>query len=213
MRILLTGFEPFGGRTRNPSDEIARALDGATVHGVTIVARVLPVDTQVAPGQLSAAIAAVQPGAVVCLGEATNRQRISIERLAVNLLDFRIPDNAGQRVVDRPIDPSGPAAVFATLPVRELHDALAAAGAPVELSLSAGAYLCNQVMYHVLRELEGTGIPAGFVHLPRSFAGPEGSLDDDLSTMREAVRLLLATLAERLVAEASADRPAPVAVG
>lgn len=213
MPILLTGFEPFGGRTRNPSDEIARALDGDVVHGFTIVSRILPVDTRSAPGLLSRAMAEVQPQAVVCLGEAGNRQRISLERLAVNLLDFRIPDNAGQQVVDQPIDPTGATAIFATLPVRLLHDALQTGGVPVELSLSAGAYLCNQVMYHTLRQLEGTGILAGFVHLPRSFAGPEGNLDEDLPVMRKGVRLLLATLAQHLAAGSLNRQIAHAAVG
>ena len=213
MRILLTGFEPFGGRSRNPSDEIARALDGEVLHGLTVVSRILPVDTRRAPRLLNDAIASVQPQAVVCLGEAARRQHISIERVAVNLLDFRIPDNAGHHVVDQPIDPAGPAAVFATLPVRLLHDALQSAGVPVELSLSAGAYLCNQVMYHALCQLEGTSVPAGFVHLPRSFAGAEGSLDDDLPVMRDGVRLLLTTLAQRLTAGSPIGRLAEVAVG
>lgn len=199
MHILLTGFEPFGKHDRNPSGEIAQALDGLTISGVRVVGQVLPVDTLLAPRLLSQALDEVRPMAVVCLGEAASRTKISIERVAVNLRDFRMPDNAGNHVQDEPVDPRGPDAIFATLPVRALHTALGAKEVPVELSLTAGAYLCNQIMYHALRQVEGAGIPAGFVHLPRSFSDPTAALDIDLPAIQAGVRLLLETLVEQFV--------------
>ncbi|MFN8471916.1 MAG: pyroglutamyl-peptidase I [Anaerolineae bacterium] len=207
MRILVTGFEPFDGRSRNPSAETALALDGMTLAGANVVARILPVDTRRAPGMLDAAVADLRPDAVVCLGEAARRTKISIERVAVNLLDFRIPDNSGYRPVDEVIVPGAPAAYFATLPVRRLHDTLADE-VPVEMSMSAGTYLCNQIMYHALHAQSTAGVPAGFVHLPRSFSDPEADLDIDLPEIKRGVRLLVENLAvwladERVPAAAS----------
>ncbi len=212
MRILVTGFEPFGGRNRNPSREAALALDGLTLGGVRIAARVLPVDTRGAPRQLDAAIADLRPDAVVCLGEAARRTKISIERVAVNLLDFPIPDNTGQQPVDQEVVVGGPVAYFATLPVRRLRDALADE-TPVELSMSAGTYLCNQVMYHALHTQAKTGVPAGFVHLPRSFSNPEADLDIDLPEIKRGVRLLVEDVAVWLAAQRSPSGVAHLAPG
>ncbi len=208
MRILVTGFEPFGGRDRNPSREAALALDGLTLGDASIVAKVLPVDTHGAPRQLDAAIAALQPDAIVCLGEAARRTKISIERVAVNLLDFPIPDNTGQQPIDEKIVIDGPTAYFATLPVRALRDRLVDE-VPVELSMSAGTYLCNQVMYHALHTQARTGVPAGFVHLPRSFSSPEADLDIDLPEIKRGVRLLVESLAGWLAAERVSAGVAP----
>lgn len=165
MRILITGFEPFGESSVNPSERLVRTLAGRQLPGVDLSTRILPVDTLRAPQELLAALDEVQPEAVICLGEAARRARVSIERVAVNLLDFTIPDNSGQKLQDLPVVPGGPDAYFSTLPVRRLHAALLAAGIPAELSLTAGAYLCNQVMYTLLHALQGR-IPAGFIHLP-----------------------------------------------
>ncbi|MEW5827729.1 MAG: pyroglutamyl-peptidase I [Chloroflexota bacterium] len=168
MNLLLTGFEPFGGDAVNPSEQVARLLDGQTLHGVTIHSEVLPVESARGPAALIQAIRRVQPDAVLCLGVAVGRAALSVERVAVNLLGYRIPDNSGVRVSDRPILPDGPAAYFTTLPVRRICEAVQAAGVPVELSLSAGAFLCNQALYEMLHYLTANGleIPAGFIHLP-----------------------------------------------
>ncbi len=168
MTLLLTGFEPFGGSDVNPSEQAARALDGETVGGRRITTAILPVDRARGPECLLAAIQQHRPDAVVCLGLAAGRAVISVERVAVNLLDFTIPDNAGNQTVDQPITPGGPAAYFATLPVRAMVEAMRAAGVPAELSLSAGTFLCNQVMYTLLHAAaqEGLTRPGGFIHLP-----------------------------------------------
>lgn len=167
MRLLVTGFEPFGGRSINPSQQAALALADRDL-GVELHTAILPVDWQRAPGALLSAIDEAQPDAVICLGEAAGRARLSIERVAINLLDFRIADNAGQQIVDQPVIDGGPDAYFATLPVRAMFDAAHTAGVPTELSLSAGAFLCNQITYALLHHcaVERRSIRAGFIHLP-----------------------------------------------
>jgi pyroglutamyl-peptidase len=199
--FLLTGFEPFGGSSVNPSEQVVHALDGQTIAGVKVVGVILPVDRQNGPAALLRALEEAHPAAVLCLGEATRRPAISIERVAVNLLDFRIPDNAGVQIIDQPIIENGPAAYFSTLPVRTLLNALQATGLPAELSLTAGSYLCNQIFYTLMHALaaQGSKVPAGFIHLP---ALPEqaAKMDTpcpslDLETDLKAIRLAIETIA------------------
>jgi pyroglutamyl-peptidase len=168
MNVLLTGFEPFGGSQVNPSAQVVRTLARDGLPGVALHSAILPVDRQGGPATLLNAVRALHPDAIVCLGEATRRMAISIERVAINLLDYRMADNAGYQAIDEPIVPDGPAAYFVTLPVRAMLEAVRAAGIPAELSLSAGAFLCNQVTYELLHYLttHQLDIPAGFVHLP-----------------------------------------------
>ena len=168
MNVLLTGFEPFGGSQVNPSAQVVRTLARDGLPGVALHSAILPVDRQGGPATLLNAVRALHPDAILCLGEATRRMVISIERMAINLLDYRMVDNAGHQAIDEPIVPDGPAAYFVTLPVRAMLEAVRAAGIPAELSLSAGAFLCNQVTYELLHYLTTyqLDIPAGFVHLP-----------------------------------------------
>jgi pyroglutamyl-peptidase len=168
VKLLLTGFEPFGGASINPSEQVVHFLNGKVIQGLEIAGCILPVDQVRGPAALMAALAQHQPDAVLCLGEGPRRAVISVERIAVNLLDFRIPDNAGNQVIDQPVVPGAPAAYFATLPERQVYEAILAAGIPVERSLTAGSYLCNQVLYTLLHDLsqKGQNIPAGFIHLP-----------------------------------------------
>ena len=168
MNVLLTGFEPFGGSQLNPSAQVVRTLTRDGLPGVALHSAILPVDRQGGPATLLNAVRALHPDAILCLGEATRRMVISIERMAINLLDYRMADNAGHQAIDEPIVPDGPAAYFVTLPVRAMLEAVRAAGIPAELSLSAGAFLCNQVTYELLHYLttHQLDIPAGFVHLP-----------------------------------------------
>jgi pyroglutamyl-peptidase len=167
-RILVTGFEPFGGSKHNPSEQVAKALDGEKIGGAEICTVILPVDTARAPQMLLDLLDDHCPDAVICLGEAAGRSAISVERIATNLLDFRIPDNAGMQIVDQPVIEGGPDAYFATLPVRKIVEAIRAEGVPAELSMSAGTYLCNQVLYTMLHHLRQNGriVPAGFIHMP-----------------------------------------------
>jgi pyroglutamyl-peptidase len=166
MNILLTGFEPFAGDVINPSWEVARALQGQVIGGATVQARCVPTTFAGAPAALEKALAVARPDLVIALGLASGRAEISIERVAVNLIDARIPDNAGERLQDVPVRADGPAAYFSTLPIKAMRQALRAAGHPAGLSLSAGAFVCNQVFYELQHRLAGRGVRSGFIHVP-----------------------------------------------
>ena len=167
MRILLTGFEPFDGSPTNPSQAVVQRLAACPPAGIDLHTAILPVDHVRGPQELLRALERSRPEAVVCLGEAGGRAAVSLERVAVNLIDDSIPDNAGERWVDCPVVAGGPAAYLITLPVKAMLQAILAAGTPAELSLSAGTFLCNQIAYILLHHLAGQSIPAGFIHLPR----------------------------------------------
>ena len=166
MNILLTGFEPFGGEAINPSWEVARSLHGQVIGSATVHARCLPTTFAGAPKALADAIAVLEPEIVIALGLASGRTEISIERVAVNLIDARIPDNAGERPQDVPVREDGPPAYFSTLPIKAMRNGLRAAGHPAGLSLSAGAFVCNQVFFELQHQLAGRGLRSGFIHVP-----------------------------------------------
>lgn len=172
-RLLVTGFEPFGGSPVNPSEVAAAAVAAQPAAGVTVHAAVLPVVGGIAPGSARAALDGLldgfRPDCVLLFGEAHVRSAVSIERIAVNLRDYRIADNSGSTVRDEPVVPGAPDAHFATVPARAMAEAVARLGIPAELSLSAGTYLCNEVMFHVLHRAASGGGPwtAGFVHVPQ----------------------------------------------
>ena len=167
MTILVTAFEPFQGETVNATMEALALLPDA-IGGHTLVKRILPVVFGQAIREIGTLVDQLQPGAVICLGQSTGRADITPERVAINLSDARIPDNAGNQPRDLPIRPGGPAAYFSTLPVREMTEAMRAAGVPASLSNTAGTFVCNHLMYGLLDHLSRTGrnIPAGFIHLP-----------------------------------------------
>ena len=152
---LVTGFEPFGGYAINPSAEIAKALDGATIADSRIVGRVLPVDLARLDGRLEKILADLEhpPVAVIALGLAAGEPVVRLERVAVNLADFEIADNAGRTASDRELTPGGPAARNTRLPLDAIQWALLDAGIPARFSNSAGTYLCNAAMYRLLETL------------------------------------------------------------
>ena len=199
--ILVTGFEPFGGYARNPSAEIAQALDGTRVNGVAVAGRVLPVDMAAVDGALAQALCSVDPAAVILLGLAPGEPVIRLERVALNLADFTIPDNAGARLADRPLQRAGEAARWARLPLRAIQARLLAAGIPARLSETAGTYLCNAVLYRALA-IVPRRIACGFIHLPllpedvaRRIGRDSGAATPPsmaLSLQQKAVRLALA---------------------
>lgn len=186
--ILVTGFEPFGGLVRNPSADVAHAVEGGDV-----AAAVLPVDY----GRVGAALAEAlaRPfDAVLLMGVAVGRARLGLERVAINFRDPERGDNAG-RTPGRPeVVPGGPAAYFSTLPLEALRARLAAAGVPVEISLSAGAYLCNAAFYLARHRLDARGTPCGFVHLPPTPDLACGAEPLAFERQVEAVRLVLDAL-------------------
>lgn len=172
--ILLTGFGPFGGDTTNPSFAAAAhaaALLGADGHAATAIE--LPCVFAEAPAALRRALAAYDPDVVICTGLNAGSEAISLERAALNVIDARIPDNAGDQPVDVPVVPGAPAAYFTTLPIKRALAALGSAGLPAQVSQSAGTFACNQVFYTLMHELAGAGSGArgGFVHVPPTGTG------------------------------------------
>lgn len=194
--ILMTGFEPFGGEAVNPSWEAVRRLDGEVVAGHRIRAVALPVVFGDSLRRLVAAIEAHAPRLVLCVGQAGGRSQLSLERVAINLDDARIPDNAGHQPVDRPIDPAGPTAHFARLPLKAMLAGLREAGIPAEVSQTAGTYVCNHVFYGLMQALQTRpGVRGGFIHIPyapEQAAGHPGAPSLPLDLVREALRLAAA---------------------
>lgn len=203
VRILVTGFEPFGGSPLNPSREVLPRLASASLPGVELRTALLPVvggdGSNAAPAALADAIRRDQPHIVLCVGETGSRGSICVERRAVNRRHYRIPDNAGAVVHDAPVVVGGPVELRATLPIPILIDAMARTGAPVEPSDDAGAFLCNEVMYHALQLAPRHDISAaGFIHVPRlpEQVGP-GSDRPSLALDRTTAALAAAIVALR----------------
>lgn len=198
---LVTGFEAFAGASVNPSAEVAKRLDGRRVGGGEVRAAVLPVHHVSAATMVASLLDAHDPVTVIHLGLAGERAQISLERVAINVMDYSIPDNEGFQVLDQPCVPAGPAAYFSTLPLRAMLDALRAAGIPSYLSATAGTYLCNFVMYMTLHGFATRSNPpsAGFIHLPAlpSMIGP-GDVEQpsmDLELMLRGVEVALEAVA------------------
>ncbi len=165
MRVLVTAFEPFGGRDSNVSMEALKLLPHAAGE-VELNTMLLPVERRRCAQRALTAIERTKPYAVIMLGEAGVRREITVERVAVNLDDFRIEDNAGNKPVDEPIVAGGPDALFSTLPTRMIADGIAELGIPCSLSYTAGTFVCNHLMYSLLFEALGQNRPTGFIHLP-----------------------------------------------
>jgi pyroglutamyl-peptidase len=197
-RVLVTGFEPFGGDTLNSSWEAVRALDGEPVGGHLLVVRQLPCVMAEVGAVLTAAIEALEPVLVLCLGQAGGRADVSVERVAINVVDARIPDNAGRQPVDEPVVAGGPAAYFSTLPIKALVEALRDAGIPASVSQTAGTYACNAVFYVLAHHIatRRPGLRGGFVHvpsLPGMAARHPGTPSLPREMLTQAVRIMVAT--------------------
>ncbi len=199
--VLVTGFEPFDGAAHNPSGDLARRLAELGHPDCRIVGEVLPVSFARAPALLAAAIDAHHPDVVVMLGLAENRRAITPERVAINLADARIADNDGEQPTDAPLEPHGPAARFALLPIKHIALSIANAGIPAEVSLSAGSYVCNAVMYAALGIAEqragagGAPLQAGFIHVP---ATPQlgGDPHFTLDELERGIRVAITTIVD-----------------
>ncbi|BCW51599.1 pyroglutamyl-peptidase I [Arthrobacter sp. StoSoilB13] len=166
--ILLTGFEPFGDQSVNPSWTAAlRARDILRSEGYKVEAVELPCVFGESASVLLAAVESLAPDVVLCAGLAGGRERLSLERVAINCDDARIPDNKGKRPIDEEVVPGGPAAYFSTLPIKASLRNLQIAGIKGEISQSAGTYVCNHVFYALMHALATRdGVRGGFVHLP-----------------------------------------------
>lgn len=193
--VLLTGFEPFGGETINPSAEIARQLHGTVVSGHRVESALLPCVFGAAITELKRQIRVVRPALVVCVGQAGGRAEITPERVAINVDDARLADNAGAQPVDRPVVRGGPAAYWSTLPIKAIVRALQAQGIPAAVSQTAGTYVCNHVFYGLMHALRRQRrVRGGFVHVPwlPEQAG-DGQPSLPLTKMTEAMAIILAT--------------------
>ncbi len=192
--VLLTGFEPFAGDATNPSGDAVRLVADQWDGPEQLVTAVLPVEFDGARRRLRQLIATHDPDVVVATGLAGGRAGITIERVAINLLDARIPDNAGDQPVDVPSSPGGPAARFATLPVKAITAAIMDAGIPATVSHSAGTFVCNHAMFTVL-DVDGSGLRrAGFIHVPyASTDAPVGQPSLPLVEIARAMRIAIRT--------------------
>jgi pyroglutamyl-peptidase len=201
-RVLVTGFEPFDGESVNPAWEVARRLDGWSHDGHVVAARRLPCTFAAIRAALDRELAALSPDLVLCLGQAGGRVDISLERVAINVNDARIPDNDGAQPIDLPVAPGGPPAYFTTLPVKAILQRLRRAGLPAQVSNTAGTYVCNHTFY-MLRHLVETAHPdvrrSGFIHipyLPEQAARHPGSPSLALDSLIAAVRIAIETAIE-----------------
>ena len=166
VRILLTGFEPFGGETVNPALEAVKLVKAP--EDVQLNTLAVPVSFRDAIPTAAAVIRAKKPDAVLLVGQAGGRSELSVERVAINVMDAVNPDNDGFAPRDLPILRDGPAAYFSTLPVRKITETLVSRGVPARISNTAGTYVCNQLMYgvlHILKE-EFPDSRGGFIHVP-----------------------------------------------
>lgn len=201
MKALVTGFEPFGGDRVNPSFEALRLLP-KRLGAIDLETRALPVVYGTALARLREAIAAAEPDIVLSVGLAGGRAELSLERVAINVDDARIPDNGGNQPIDRPVVAGGPAAYFATLPIKAAVAALREAGLPAAVSNSAGTFLCNHVFYGLMHEAANgaTRFRGGFLHvpyLPSQAARQPGMPSMALEQIVEGIEIILATAAAR----------------
>ena len=168
-KLLITGFQPFDGESVNPALEVAKGLQGKTINGYEVIAREIPVVRFEALKAVQAAIEELQPNAVITIGQAGGRPDITVERVGINIDDFRIPDNKGNQPIDEPVVTGGPVAYWAPLPIKKMVANVKAQGIPASVSNSAGTYVCNHLLYgllHYLTTQGKTAIPAGFIHIP-----------------------------------------------
>lgn len=194
--VLITGFEPFGGEAVNPSWEVVKQLDGVVIAGQPVAARQLPCVFGDALTVLNAALDELEPVLTLAIGQAGGRVDITVERVAINVDDARIPDNKGLQPIDVPIATDGPAAYFSTLPIKAIVAALRERGIPASVSQTAGTFVCNHVMYGLLHRLrDKSGVKGGFIHipyLPEQAAAHPGEASMAVGTVRAALETAIA---------------------
>ncbi len=202
--VLLTGFDPFGDTGHsstpiNPSWMAVQALHGKRIAGHRLVSAQLPTVFESSALELTRLIKLHQPALVICVGQAGGRGAISLERVAINIDDARIPDNTGGQPVDTPVVPDGPAAYFSTLPIKAMLQAMQRAGVAAEVSQTAGTFVCNHVFYalmHALATRRGLKrTRGGFIHVPYlpEQGVPHMTLEEIVRGLRVAVAAALAT--------------------
>jgi len=193
--ILVTGFEPFGGDTINPSWEVVKQLEGLIIDDCRVVTRQLPCVFGESLTVLNAAIDELNPAVVIAVGQAGGRVDITVERVGINVDDARIPDNRGQQPIDVAIVPDGPAAWFSSLPIKAIVAAMREKGIPASVSQTAGTFVCNHVMYGLLHKIgENAERKGGFIHipyLPEQAAAHAGAPSMAAQTVKDALEIAL----------------------
>lgn len=202
MKVLVTGFEPFGGESRNPSADVVEGLPDK-IAGAEVVKLILPVVRGKASTAIKKAVENLEPDVILSIGQAGGRAAISVERVAVNLDDYRIPDNDGNQPSDEPVVKGGPDGYFCTVPVKEMVAAIQAEGIPAAQSLSAGTFVCNHVMYATLHFLttKYPGTKFGFIHipyLPEQAAGKPGMPSMSLDVAAKAVEVAIESIEKEM---------------
>ena len=198
-KVLVSGFEPFGGAKLNPSELLVAELKRIEFKNLELSTVILPVEFDRASDVLLRKVNELKPEMVVAFGQAEGRTAITPEKIAINLDDARIPDNSGDQRKNQVIDKGGSDGYFSTLPVEAMVDAMKAVGYPAEISLSAGAFVCNHLFYSLQRALIGTGIRSGFVHLPlvnEQAAEFPGKFTMELSAMVKAAKAAIIAAAD-----------------
>lgn len=167
-KVLVTGFDPFGGEPVNPALEAVKRLNGKEISGSLVVTREIPTVFGKAISCLQEAIENIQPALVICVGQAGGRSVITPERVAINVNDARIPDNSGNQPIDREVVPGGPVGYWSTLPVKAIVKKMADNGIPSAVSNTAGTFVCNHIFYGLMHHLDSVGnsIRGGFIHIP-----------------------------------------------
>ncbi len=188
-KMLITGFDPFGGQTVNPSWLAVEKLPDR-VGEFAVHKRMIPTVFGKAAEAVLEAAAQVQPDVILCVGQAGGREAVTPERIGVNIRDARIADNAGNQPKGEFVASDGPAAYFATVPVEKMAQAIRDAGIPATVSNSAGAFVCNDVLYSLLHHYAGTEIRVGFIHVP--YVPEQGSPNLPLKTIIEALGAAIA---------------------
>ena len=165
-RVLISGFEPFGGSNLNSSQRVVEAISKESFTGLELFTVILPVDFGKAADVLLSKVKEIDPEIIIAFGQAEGRKALTPEKIAINLDSARIPDNAGELRVNKVIIEKGADGYFSTLPIEKMVKAVKECGLESEVSLSAGAFLCNHIFYHLQHKLLESGVKSGFVHLP-----------------------------------------------
>ena len=186
--LLITGFDPFGGSDVNPAWEAVKCLPDV-IGDLALTKLEIPTVFSLAAEKVAELADALRPDVILCIGQAGGRSAVTPERFGVNIRDARIPDNAGNEPRGERIAPEGPAAYFATVPVEKMSDAISAKGLPSAVSNSAGAFVCNDVLYTLLHRYAGTGVKVGFIHVPflPEQGTPSMALDDIVAALAAAI--------------------------
>jgi pyroglutamyl-peptidase len=195
-KVLLTGFEPFGGASFNPSGAVVQEIAEHGIDGIEIVTAILPVEFKRAPEKLIDLISTHKPSVVISLGQAEGRDFIGPEQVAINLADARIADNVGVKLENQRLNAAAADAYFSTLPIRAIVNAISALGISAKVSYSAGAFICNEIFFTAQSFLQGSTVISGFIHLPLAsnqaseFPGlPTMPIEDQVSAIRAAIQV------------------------